>query len=82
MATGEINQEIRVEYKGYIGQFNYDEDLEIFEGSIANIKDLVLFQGKSIEALHLAFKDAINEYIDWCKKTGKEPEKPTSLSNP
>jgi predicted HicB family RNase H-like nuclease len=68
-----------VEYKGYIGQFNYDEDLDLFEGSVSNIKDLILFRGKSIEALHLSFQDAINGYIHWCKKMGKEPEKPFSL---
>jgi predicted HicB family RNase H-like nuclease len=79
MATGEINQEIRVEYKGYIGQFNYDENIDLFEGSIANIKDLILFQGKSIESLRFAFQDAVNDYIIWCKKIGKEPEKPFSL---
>ena len=79
MATGEVNQETMVEYKGYIGRFDYDEDLEIFEGSIANIKDLVLFRGKSIESLRFSFQDAVNEYILWCKKIGKEPEKPFSL---
>jgi predicted HicB family RNase H-like nuclease len=79
MATGEINQEMRVEYKGYIGQFNYDENIDFFEGSIANIKDLILFRGKSIESLRLAFQDAVNDYIEWCKKRGKEPEKPFSL---
>ena len=68
-----------MEYKGYIGQFNYDADLDLFEGNIANIKDIILFQGKSIESLRFAFQDAINEYILWCKKRGKEPEKPFLL---
>lgn len=68
-----------MKYKGYIGEFTYDEDLDLFEGSISNIEDIVLFRGKSIESLRLAFKDAVNEYIDWCKKMGKEPEKPFSL---
>ena len=80
MATGEIIQEMRVEYKGYIGQFTYDEDRELFEGQVANVKDLIIFQGKSIESLHFAFRDAINEYLSWYKKTGKEREKPFSLS--
>lgn len=79
MATGEINQETRVEYKGYAGSFSYDEDLDLFEGSVSNIKDLIIFQGKSVDAVIIDFKSAVNDYIDWCEKMGKEPEKPLSL---
>ncbi len=72
----------KLEYKGYIGVFDYDEDMDLFEGSIANIKDLILFQGKSMENLQFDFQDAVNDYIDWCKKRGKEPEEPFSLPFP
>lgn len=68
-----------MEYKGYIGQFTYDEDLDIFEGNITNIKELVLFQGKSMDSLRSDFQDAINDYIDWYKKRGKEPDNPFPL---
>ena len=67
----------KMEYKGYIGEFSYDEDLDIFEGSITNAKDIVLFQGKSIESLFSDFQDAVNDYLGWYKKNGKEPEKPS-----
>jgi predicted HicB family RNase H-like nuclease len=66
-----------MEHKGYIGQFTFDEKQELFHGKVSNIKDLITFQGKSIEKIRHAFKDAINEYIDWCKKNGKDPEKPS-----
>jgi predicted HicB family RNase H-like nuclease len=62
-------------YKGYAGHFAYDEDLELFEGAVSNCKDLIIFQGKSVDAVIIAFKDAINEYIEWCEKMGKEPGK-------
>jgi predicted HicB family RNase H-like nuclease len=75
LTTGEKNQEMQVLYKGYAGHFAYDEDLDLFEGSVSNCKDLITFQGKSIDAVIIAFKDAINEYIEWCEKIGKEPEK-------
>lgn len=67
----------QMEYKGYIGLFTFDEKLELFQGRISNIKDLITFQGKSMETLEYAFKDAINEYLNWCKKNGKDPEKPS-----
>jgi predicted HicB family RNase H-like nuclease len=66
-----------MEYKDYIGTFTFNEKLELFQGRISNIKDLITFQGKSMEALEYAFKDSINEYISWCKKNGKDPEKPS-----
>lgn len=68
-----------MKYKGYIGHFIYDEDLDLFEGQVTNVTDIVHFHGKSIESLHFAFQDAVNEYISWCKKMGREPEKPSSL---
>lgn len=66
-----------MEYRGYRGQFTYDEDQELFEGRVENVDDLIIFQGKSIESLQFAFRDAIIEYIDWCQKMGRKPEKPS-----
>ena len=65
-------------YKGYEGSFSYDEDLDLFEGSISNIKTLIIFKGKSVDSTIVAFKDSINEYLEWCKITGRDPEKPSS----
>ena len=66
-----------MEYLGYIGRFTYDEDLDIFEGYVENISDIIIFHGKSIESLRFAFKNAVHEYLDWCQKMGREPEKPS-----
>ena len=68
-----------MEYKGYIAEFSYDEDRELFKGSVTNIENLIIFHAKSVESLNFAFRDAINDYLFWCKKRGKEPEKPLSL---
>jgi predicted HicB family RNase H-like nuclease len=68
-------------YKGYIGHLSFDEKLELFQEKVSNIHDLVTFQGKSIETLQQNFHNAINEYIHWCKKHGKEPETPSSEIN-
>lgn len=65
-----------MEYKGYVGVFTFDEKLELFIGRVSNSKTPITFQGKSMESLEYAFKDSINEYLAWCKKIGKDPEKP------
>ena len=64
-----------LEYKGYLGHFTFDEQQNLFSGRVSNTHDLIVFQGKSIESTQEAFKDAINEHLEWCKKYGKEPEK-------
>lgn len=66
-----------MEYKGYSADFTFDEKGELFQGRVSNIRDVVTFQAKSIENLRYAFKDAVNEYMEWCKKYGNEPEKPS-----
>ncbi len=66
-----------IEYKGYVGWFEFNEKIKLFEGRVSNVRGLpITFQGKTSEDVRLAFKDAINEYLAWCKEQGKEPDKP------
>ena len=68
-----------IEYKGYIGIFEFDEERKLFEGRVSDIGDLVTFQGKSIKGVKEAFEDAVNEYISWCKQYRNEPKRLHSL---
>ncbi len=65
-------------YKGYTGNVGFNADDKIFHGRILGISDVVSFEGSSVAELEKDFKGAINDYIDLCKKTNKEPEKPFS----
>ena len=67
-----------MKYKGYHGQVNYDEEAKLFHGVVAGLRDVVTFQGTSVEELEQAFKDSIDEYLDFCKELGRAPEKPFS----
>ena len=67
-----------MEYKGYIGKVNYDSDMKIFHGDVINTRDVITFQGKSVNAIEKAFRDSINDYVSWCKEEGVNPEKPYS----
>ncbi len=62
-------------YKSYHGHFNYDEEAKIFHGEVSDLRDVITFQGTSLEELEQAFKDSIDDYLDFCKKLGKTPEK-------
>ena len=65
-------------YKGFIGAVEYDSDARIFSGEVINTRAVITFQGESVDELETAFHDSVDDYIDWCKEDGVEPEKPYS----
>jgi predicted HicB family RNase H-like nuclease len=65
-------------YKGYEATVEYDEDAEIFHGEVADLRDVITFQGKSVAELKKAFAGSIEDYLAFCKERGEEPEKPFS----
>jgi predicted HicB family RNase H-like nuclease len=65
-------------YKGYEANVDYDEDAEIFHGEVADVRDVITFQGKSVAELKKAFADSIEDYLAFCKERGEEPDKPFS----
>jgi len=70
-----------IEYRGYIAHFFFDESTQLFQGRVANTHDLITFQGKSVKEIQEAFKDAINDHIEWCKKHGRELKKPFAIES-
>ena len=65
-----------LEYKGYIGRFSYEEGDENIHGSVLNLRDVIHFQGKSLDQLRQSFQDSVNDYLAWCAEEGRTPEKP------
>ncbi len=67
-----------MKYKGYTGSVEYDPDDRIFHGTVDDITDIVTFQGDSVEELETAFRDSVDEYVDFCAEQGVEPQRPCS----
>lgn len=67
-----------MEYKGYIGIVDYDPDSRIFHGDVVNTRDVITFQGTSVDEIDTAFRESIDDYLSWCTEEGAEPEKPYS----
>lgn len=65
-------------YKGYAARVEYDDEDEIFFGRIVGIRDGVSFHSETVAGLKSAFREAVDDYIDTCKKIGKPPQKPYS----
>lgn len=64
-----------LKYKGYSGFVVYDDNARIFHGEVAGLKAVITFQGTTVDEIEQAFKDSIDDYIDWCKERDVEPEK-------
>ena len=67
-----------MEYKGYFGKVEFDDEADIFYGEVINLRDVVAFQGETVTKLRKAFRDSIDDYLDFCASRGEEPEKPYS----
>ncbi len=67
-----------MKYKGYEGVVKYDEEANLLHGEVINTRDVITFQGSSVDEIEQAFKDSIEDYLAFCATRGEEPEKPFS----
>jgi predicted HicB family RNase H-like nuclease len=67
-----------MKYKGYTGSVEYDPNDRLFHGSVDAITDIISFQGDSVEALEADFRAGVDDYLDFCKERGLEPQRPCS----
>ena len=65
-------------YKGYSGRVELDEEGGVFHGEVINLRDVITFEGGSVEELRRALAESVEEYIAFCAEKGEEPEKPAS----
>ncbi|CAG0996419.1 hypothetical protein MTYP_02584 [Methylophilaceae bacterium] len=52
--------------------------MDAFADHIAGIQDVISFHGESVAELRAAFEEAVDDYLETCKKLGREPSKPYS----
>jgi len=50
----------------------------LFHGEVINTRDVLTFQGRTLDELRTAFADTIADYVEWCRERGREPERPYS----
>lgn len=64
-----------MKYKEYRAKIHYDGEENIFWGEVLGINDVLAFHADNTKDLVQHFHDCIDDYIDFCKEMGKEPEK-------
>ncbi|HEY1241165.1 MAG TPA: type II toxin-antitoxin system HicB family antitoxin [Bryobacteraceae bacterium] len=68
----------KMNYKGYEAIVEFDEDARILSGEVINTRDVITFQADSADEVEKAFHDSVDDYIEFCKERGEDPEKPFS----
>src|SRR5205807_5512603 len=67
------------EYKGYTGAVTtVDKDAGLFHGQVLGIQDVVTFEAKGVPELVKAFRDSVDDYLEFCAERKESPEKPFS----
>ena len=68
-----------LEYKGYKGSVEYSKADNCLFGKVLGMsKDLILYEGNTIDELKADFEAGIDNYIAGCVADGIEPRKPYS----
>ena len=62
-------------YKDYLASIQFNAEDEVFHGKILGINDLVNFEGVSVKELKKAFAEAVEDYLETCRKLKKSPDK-------
>ncbi len=44
-----------MEYKGYLGKVEFDDEAGVFHGDVINTRDVITFQGETVAELMQAF---------------------------
>lgn len=64
-----------MEYKGYMGRVEYDSGARMFHGEVVGLRDVVTFQGESVEEIEAAFRDSVDDYLEFCEERGEKPDR-------
>ena len=68
-----------LEYKGYKGSVEYSKEDNCLFGKVQGMsKDLIVYEGQTLEELRKDFEAGVDSYLDGCKADGVEPAKPYS----
>ena len=67
-----------MEYKGYIGKVELNEEAGILHGEVINVRDVITFQGRTVKEIRKAFRESVEDYLEFCAERGESPEKPFS----
>lgn len=67
-----------MEYQGYVGKLDIDPEADLLSGEVLGLRDVITFQGHTPAEAEKAFHESVDDYLEFCKQRGEQPEKPYS----
>jgi predicted HicB family RNase H-like nuclease len=65
-------------YKGYAATLEIDEEAGELFGRVQGTRHIITFQGETIEEARRSFEETIDAYLESCRESGEEPDRPFS----
>ena len=63
-------------YKGFEAIIEFDEDSANFHGEVINLRDVITFEGRTVDELKAELAASVDDYLAFCASRGEDPEKP------
>jgi len=67
-----------MKYKDFTALIEFSDEDGCLIGKVIGIKDVIVFDGNTVEEIRKNFHDIIDHYIAACAKAGREPNKSVS----
>lgn len=67
-----------LQHEGYTGHVEFDDEARLFHGEVIYLRDVATFQGTTVEEPEKAFRDSVDDYLEFCEERGEEPDRPFS----
>jgi len=65
-----------LKYRGYYGSIEVSTEDNCLFGKLQFIRSLVNYEAETVAELEMAFREAVDDYLETCQKLNMEPETP------
>jgi len=62
-----------LQYKNFSASVHFSAEDGVYYGKLVGTNDVVNFEGCSVSELKKSFREAVDDYLDSCKRLGKKP---------
>ena len=63
-------------YKAYRAKVEFDHGAVVFHGRVINTRDVIFFEGTSVDELTEEFRFSVDDYLAMCAQRGEDPDMP------
>jgi len=55
----------------------FDDKTENFYGELINTRDVITFQGESVEEIKKELREPVDDYLEFCESRNENPDEPS-----